>query len=98
MVVAAVLQLTGAVCVLQSIVQFTEYVYNDRENADDSVRQAAVSLFGDIAAQLPGSGPLFQSRQYIQDLVRDCRSSDDQKLVNSAQWAQEAIQKAVMAR
>ncbi|KAK9860363.1 hypothetical protein WJX84_011194 [Apatococcus fuscideae] len=82
----------------ESIVQFTEYVYNDRENADDGVRQAAVSLFGDIAAQLPGSGPLFQSRQYIQELVRDCRSSDDQKLVSSAQWAQEAIQKAVMAR
>lgn len=83
---------------LQSIVQFTEYVYNDRENADDGVRNAAVSLFGDIAAQLPGSGPLFQSRQYVQELIRDCRSSEDQKLVNSAAWAGEAIQKALTAR
>ena len=73
-------------------------MYNDRESVDDGVRQAAIGLFGDIACQLPGAGPLFQSRPYIQELVRECRNSDDQKLAGSAAWAQEAIQKAVAAR
>ncbi len=83
---------------LQGIVQFTEYVYNDKENVDEGVQLAAISLFGDIASQLPGSGPLFQSRPYIQDFVRESRSSDNQKLSSTAVWAQESIQKAVAAR
>ena len=83
---------------LQSIVQFTEYVYNDKENADEAVQLAAISLFGDIACQLPGSGPLFQSKPYISELVRQCRSSEDQKLASTAAWAQDAIQKAIAAR
>ena len=53
----------------QSILEFEEYVANDKENQDDSVTRAAIALLGDLAANLPATGPLFQGKAWVTDLL-----------------------------
>ena len=58
----------------QSILEFEEYVANDKENQDDSVTRAAIALLGDLAANLPATGPLFQGKAWVTDLLGQART------------------------
>ena len=58
----------------QSILEFEEHVANDKENQDDAVTRAAIALLGDLAANLPNSGPLFQNKAWVQELLGQVRS------------------------
>ena len=57
----------------QSILEFEEHVAGDKENQDDAVTRAAIALLGDLAANLPASGPLFQNKAWVQELLGQAR-------------------------
>ena len=46
---------------------------NDKENQDDTVTRAAIALLGDLAANLPATGPLFQGKAWVTDLLGQAR-------------------------
>ena len=58
----------------QSILEFEEYVANDKENQDDAVTRAAIALLGDLAANLPATGPLLQGKTWVNDLLGQART------------------------
>lgn len=82
---------------VQSVVEFIEWVWSDQNNTDPMVIQKAVALLGDIATKVPGSGLLFQSKPYIQNMISTVRSTGDPDIVRHADWAWTAINKAVAA-
>ena len=81
--------------VLQLILDFITAMYADKANLDESVSRAGVAVLGDVASQLPSSGPLFAARPQVQQFVAECQSSDDPSVAQSATWAAQAIQKAM---
>ena len=47
---------------------------NDKENQDDSVTRAAIALLGDLAANLPATGPLLQGKAWVTHLLGQART------------------------
>ncbi|KAK9806952.1 hypothetical protein WJX72_008531 [[Myrmecia] bisecta] len=81
----------------QSILDFEEYVFSDRENQDESVQRTAIALLGDIANQLSGVGALFAQKAFVQHFLQQGRQSGDPGLVEAANWANAAINKAIVS-
>lgn len=82
----------------QAILEFGEYVYNDKENQDDAVTKSLVSLMGDLASNVTGVGPLFAQKPYVQSIIQEARSAADPSLAEAADWAWGVISKAVSAQ
>lgn len=80
---------------LQAILDFEGYVYSDKQNLDESVSRVAVALIGDVASTLTGVGALFSQKPYVQSFIHECSASGDASLVESANWAAVAVQKAM---
>lgn len=88
---------SSLLCV-QAILEFGEYVYNDKENQDDAVTKSLVSLLGDLASNVTGLGPLFAQKTYIQSIIQEARASAEPSTAEAADWALGAISKAVSAQ
>ena len=80
---------------LQTLLEFIEYIYNDKENQDDGVTKAAVALLGDLASTLPHVGQLFTQKPYTIQFVQEAATSGISSLTDTATWAQTAIKQAV---
>ncbi|KAK9837148.1 hypothetical protein WJX81_006220 [Elliptochloris bilobata] len=77
--------------VAPSILEFEEFVASDKENQDDAVMRSAIALLGDLAANLPATGPLFQGKAWVTDLLGQARASGDSALIEQASWASSTI-------
>ena len=55
------------------LLEYEEYVASDKENQDEAVMRAAIALLGDLAANLPNTGPLFQNKTWVQELLAQVR-------------------------
>ena len=75
--------------------EFIEYIYNDKDNQEESVTKASVALLGDLAVTLPQVGPVFSQKPYTMQFVSDAATSGITSLTDTATWAQQAIHKAV---
>ena len=82
------------------LLEFLEYVANDKDNSDPAVLKVAVSLLGDLASNVAGIGQLMQQKPYISAFVQKCQQSalDDGSLAEAAQWAGNAIMAAMNQR
>lgn len=78
-----------------TLLEFIEYIYNDKENQDDGVTKAAVALLGDLASTLPHVGQLFTQKPYTIQFVQEAATSGISSLTDTATWAQTAIKQAV---
>jgi hypothetical protein len=54
----------------QAVLEFGEYVCNDKDNQDDAVSKSLVSLLGDLASNVSGIGPLFAQKAYVQQIIQ----------------------------
>lgn len=54
----------------QAILEFGEYVYNDKDNQDDAVTKSLVALLGDLASNVTGVGPVFAQKAYVQHIIQ----------------------------
>lgn len=77
------------------IIEYVEFVYNDKDNADESVIKAAVEIIGDVAMRVQGVGPVFSQKPFIATFVQECRTSGDVGLVESANWVATVVNKAM---
>ncbi len=82
----------------QAILEFGEYVYNDKENQDDAVTKSLVSLLGDLASNVTGCGPVFAQKPYVQSIIQEARASGEASTAEAADWALGVISKAVTAQ
>lgn len=62
------------------MLEFGEFVYNDKTNRDDVVSKSAVALLGDVAATVTGAGALFGQRTYWRPFIEECRQTEDPSL------------------
>ncbi|EIE27283.1 ARM repeat-containing protein [Coccomyxa subellipsoidea C-169] len=81
-----------------AILEFGEYVYNDKENQDDAVTKSLVSLLGDLASNVTGCGPVFAQKPYVQSIIQEARASGEASTAEAADWALGVISKAVTAQ
>lgn len=54
----------------QNLLEFMEYVANDKDNSEAGVLKVAVSLLGDLASNVAGVGQLMQQKPYISAFVQ----------------------------
>lgn len=80
---------------MQVLMEFIEYIHNDKDNQEDAVTKAAVALLGDLAVTLPQVGPVFHQRPYTIKFVQEAATSGITSITDTATWAQQAINKAV---
>ena len=45
-------------------------MFNDKDNQDDAVTKSLVSLLGDLASNVTGTGPVFAQKGYVQQLIQ----------------------------
>ena len=57
------------------------------------VWRSAAALLGDVASALPGSGPLFQQKAFVQPFLQGMLQ--DSVTASSAQFAMDMIEKAL---
>lgn len=83
--------------VLQMLVDFLEFVANDKDNSEPGVLKVAVSLLGDLASNVAGIGQLMQQKPAISAFVQECQqsSTDNGSLAEAAQWAGNAMMAAM---
>lgn len=63
---------------------------------DDVVTKTAIGVLGDLADTLgSNAGPLIQQSVSSKDFLKDCLSSDDHLVKESAEWAKLAISRAI---
>ena len=82
---------------MQGILEFVEYIYNDRQSANEQVIKGAVALLGDLASNLSDVGQVFKQKPYTISFVRDAATDGDSDLTPTAMWAQTAIETAIAA-
>ena len=82
---------------VQGILEFVEYIYNDRQSANEQVIKGAVALLGDLASNLSDVGQVFKQKPYTISFVRDAATEGDADLTPTAMWAQTAIETAMAA-
>jgi importin subunit beta-1 len=81
---------------MQTIIDFEEHVYSDRENWDESVIRTAVALLGDMGSTIQGIGPLLAQRPFVKEFLQECQQSTDPQLVDTANWAAGTLSKALV--
>ena len=54
----------------QAMLEFGEYVHNDKDNQDDAVTKSLVALLGDLASNVSGVGPAFAQKAYVQHIIQ----------------------------
>ena len=54
----------------QNLLEFMEFVANDKDNSEAGVLKVAVSLLGDLASNVAGVGQLMQQKPYISAFVQ----------------------------
>lgn len=63
---------------------------------DDVVTKTAIGLLGDLADALGGNaGPLISQAVASKNFLKECLSSDDRLIKESADWAKLAVSRAV---
>ena len=45
-------------------------MFNDKDNQDDAVTKSLVSLLGDLASNVSGTGPIFAQKAYVQQVIQ----------------------------
>ncbi|KAG9133976.1 hypothetical protein Leryth_004682 [Lithospermum erythrorhizon] len=77
------------------ILQFLDSIYMEKD-MDDVVMKTAIGVLGDLADTLGGNASsLIQQSMSCQDFLRECLSSDDHLIKESADWAKLAITRAI---
>ncbi|XXG61424.1 hypothetical protein AAC387_Pa05g0043 [Persea americana] len=77
------------------ILQFLDSIYL-KKDMDDVVTKTAIGLLGDLADALGGNaGPLISQAVASKNFLKECLSSDDHLIKESADWAQLAVSRAV---
>ncbi|XP_057415183.1 importin subunit beta-1-like [Lotus japonicus] len=77
------------------VLQFLDSLYAEKD-MDDVVTKTAIGVLGDLADTLgSNAGPLIQQSVSSKDFLKDCLSSDDHLVKESAEWAKLAISRAI---
>ena len=76
------------------VLQFIEAVSKD-SNRDSAVTRSMVGVLGDMADTIDGVGQLFLQHTFYREFLRQCQSSSDDQLRDTAQWAAGLIQNAI---
>ncbi|KAK7318068.1 hypothetical protein RJT34_02766 [Clitoria ternatea] len=77
------------------VLQFLDSLYMEKD-MDDVVTKTAIGVLGDLADTLGGNaGPLIQQSVSSKDFLKECLSSDDHLVKESAEWAKLAISRAI---
>ncbi|OIV93622.1 hypothetical protein TanjilG_04854 [Lupinus angustifolius] len=77
------------------VLQFLDTLYTEKD-MDDGVTKAAIGVLGDLADTLGGNaGPLIQQSVSSKEFLKECLSSDDHLVKESAEWAKLAISRAI---
>ncbi|XP_028798892.1 importin subunit beta-1-like [Neltuma alba] len=77
------------------ILQFLDSLYMAKD-MDDVVTKTAIGVLGDLADTLGSSaGPLIQQSVSSKDFLKECLSSDDHLIKESAEWAKLAISRSI---
>ncbi|XP_057526597.1 importin subunit beta-1-like [Amaranthus tricolor] len=77
------------------ILSFVDSIYQEKD-MDDAVMKTAIGVLGDLADTLAASaGSLIQQFPSCRDLLRECLSSDDHSIKQSAEWAKLAISRVI---
>ncbi|KAI9075935.1 hypothetical protein K1719_018055 [Acacia pycnantha] len=77
------------------ILQFLDSLYMAKD-MDDVVTKTAIGVLGDLADTLgSNAGPLIQQSVSSKDFLKECLSSDDPLIKESAEWAKLAISRAI---
>eukprot|EP00232_Nephroselmis_pyriformis_P010626 CAMPEP_0182887156 /NCGR_PEP_ID=MMETSP0034_2-20130328/20649_1 /TAXON_ID=156128 /ORGANISM="Nephroselmis pyriformis, Strain CCMP717" /LENGTH=872 /DNA_ID=CAMNT_0025020509 /DNA_START=157 /DNA_END=2772 /DNA_ORIENTATION=- len=82
-----------------SVLQFIEAVYADRER-DENVTKLALGLLGDVADTLRtavGVGQLFVNRPFWKPFTEESMGIDDETIRFTAKWAKEEIEGRIQA-
>ena len=80
---------------VQAILEFGQFVYQDKDNQDDAVTKSLVSLLGDLASNVSGLGPYFQQKPYIYQILEEAQRSNDPSMGEASAWAYGVISKSV---
>ena len=76
------------------VLEFIERVAAD-PHRDEAVTRSMVGVLGDMADTINGVGPAFAQRPFYDAFLRDCASSSDGSLRDTASWALERIRRRV---
>ncbi|KAK7399076.1 hypothetical protein VNO78_10251 [Psophocarpus tetragonolobus] len=77
------------------VLQFLDSLYMEKD-MDDVVTKTAIGVLGDLADTLgSNAGPLIQQSVSSKDFLKECLSSDDHLIKESAEWAKLAISRAI---
>ncbi len=60
---------------MQAILEFGQFVYQDKDNQDDAVMKSLVSLLGDLASNVSNLGPYFQQKPYVYQILEEAQRS-----------------------
>ena len=80
---------------MQDILEFGQFVYQDKDNQDDAVMKSLVSLLGDLASNVSNLGPFFQQKPYVYQILEEAQRSPDPSVAEAAGWAYGVIAKSV---
>ncbi|CAL5228954.1 g12186 [Coccomyxa viridis] len=80
-----------------AILEFGQFVYQDKDNQDDAVMKSLVSLLGDLASNVSGLGLYFQQKPYIYQILEEAQRSPDPSMAEASAWAFGVISKSVSA-
>jgi importin subunit beta-1 len=77
------------------VLQFIDSLYMEKD-MDDVVTKAAIGVLGDLADTLGNAaGTLIQQSVSSKDFLKECLSSDDHLIKESAEWAKVTISRAI---
>ncbi|CAI8619622.1 unnamed protein product [Vicia faba] len=77
------------------VLQFLDSLYLEKD-MDDVVTKTAIGVLGDLADTLGGAaGPLIQQSVSSKDFLKECLSSDDHLIKESAEWAKLTLSRAI---
>ncbi|KAK2439235.1 importin subunit beta-1 [Trifolium repens] len=77
------------------VLQFIDSLYMEKD-MDDVVTKAAIGVLGDLADTLGNAaGTLIQQSVSSKDFLKECLSSDDHLIKESAEWAKLTISRAI---
>ena len=80
---------------VQAILEFGQFVYQDKDNQDDAVLKSLVSLLGDLASNVSSLGPYFQQKPYVYQILEEAQRSPDPSMAEASAWAFGVISKSV---
>ena len=79
----------------QAILEFGQFVYQDKDNQDDAVLKSLVSLLGDLASNVSNLGPYFHQKPYVYQILEEAQRSSDPSMAEASAWAYGVISKSV---